>query len=64
VPEKKALAFAWTAGAAKSVQRQKCMAEGASRVHALDHGRTLAPGPVEQVLSDPNVIRAYLGGAA
>ena len=25
---------------------------------------TLASGPVEQVLSDPNVIRAYLGGAA
>ncbi|HJZ43767.1 MAG TPA: hypothetical protein VJ233_08600 [Hyphomicrobiaceae bacterium] len=40
------------------------MVEGASRVHALDYGRSLASGPVEQVLSDPNVIRAYLGGAA
>jgi branched-chain amino acid transport system ATP-binding protein len=37
------------------------VADLADRIHVLNYGRTLASGPVEQVLRDPEVVRAYLG---
>ena len=37
------------------------VADLADRVHVLNHGRTLASGPPDSVLSDPQVIDAYLG---
>ena len=39
------------------------VADLADRVHVLNYGRTLASGPTEQVLKDPKVVSAYLGGA-
>ena len=40
------------------------VADLADRVHVLNYGRTLASGPPEQVLRDPKVVSAYLGGVA
>ncbi len=37
------------------------VADLADRIHVLNYGRTLASGPAETVLNDPEVIRAYLG---
>jgi branched-chain amino acid transport system ATP-binding protein len=37
------------------------VADLADRIHVLDYGRTLASGPVDQVLNNPKVISAYLG---
>jgi len=37
------------------------VADLADRIHVLDYGRSLADGPPDQVLSDKEVIRAYLG---
>ncbi len=37
------------------------VADLADRVHVLNYGRTLASGKPGQVLSDPNVVAAYLG---
>jgi branched-chain amino acid transport system ATP-binding protein len=34
-----------------------------SRIHVLDHGRTLAEGSAEDVRANPAVISAYLGGS-
>jgi branched-chain amino acid transport system ATP-binding protein len=39
------------------------VADLADRIHVLDYGRTLAEGRPGDVLSHPDVIRAYLGGA-
>jgi branched-chain amino acid transport system ATP-binding protein len=39
------------------------VADLADRIHVLDYGRSLAEGPPERVLNDPEVIRAYLGTA-
>jgi branched-chain amino acid transport system ATP-binding protein len=39
------------------------VADLADRIHVLDYGRTLAEGRPSEVLSHPDVIRAYLGGA-
>jgi branched-chain amino acid transport system ATP-binding protein len=40
------------------------VADLADRVHVLNYGRTLASGPPDNVLTDPEVISAYLGRAA
>jgi branched-chain amino acid transport system ATP-binding protein len=40
------------------------VADLADRVHVLNYGRTLASGPTAQVLRDPKVVSAYLGGVA
>jgi branched-chain amino acid transport system ATP-binding protein len=40
------------------------VADLADRLHVLDYGRTLAAGTAEEVLRDPRVVAAYLGGAA
>jgi branched-chain amino acid transport system ATP-binding protein len=37
------------------------VADLADRVHVLNYGRTLASGPPDKVLNDPEVIAAYLG---
>lgn len=37
------------------------IADLADRIHVLDYGRTIANGPPEIVLNDPNVLAAYLG---
>jgi len=37
------------------------VADLADRVHVLNYGRTLASGAPELVLSDPDVVAAYLG---
>jgi branched-chain amino acid transport system ATP-binding protein len=37
------------------------VADLADRVHVLNYGRTLASGAPQRVLSDPNVVAAYLG---
>ena len=37
------------------------VADLADRIHVLDYGRSLAEGPPDEVLNDPDVIRAYLG---
>ena len=39
------------------------VADLADRAHVLHHGRTLASGLVDEVLSDPEVVRAYIGRA-
>jgi branched-chain amino acid transport system ATP-binding protein len=39
------------------------VADLADRIHVLNYGRTLASGPPDSVLSDPEVIDAYLGRA-
>jgi len=40
------------------------IADLADRVHVLDYGRTIAEGVPDKVLSDPNVLAAYLGTEA
>jgi len=40
------------------------IADLADRVHVLDYGRTIAEGTPDAVLSDPNVLAAYLGTVA
>jgi branched-chain amino acid transport system ATP-binding protein len=40
------------------------VADLADRIHVLNYGRTLAEGPAAEVLNDPRVVAAYLGGAA
>ena len=37
------------------------VADLADRIHVLDYGRSLAEGPPDQVLNDPEVVRAYIG---
>lgn len=37
------------------------IADLADRIHVLDYGRTIAEGVPDLVLSDPNVLAAYLG---
>ena len=37
------------------------IADLADRIHVLDYGRTIAEGVPEAVLSDQNVLAAYLG---
>ena len=37
------------------------IADLADRIHVLDYGRTIADGKPDAVLSDPNVLVAYLG---
>jgi branched-chain amino acid transport system ATP-binding protein len=37
------------------------VADLADRIHVLNYGRTLASGPPDRVLNDPEVIDAYLG---
>lgn len=37
------------------------VADLADRIHVLDYGRSLADGPPEAVLRDPEVVKAYLG---
>jgi branched-chain amino acid transport system ATP-binding protein len=39
------------------------VADLADRIHVLDYGRTLVEGRPSEVLSHPDVIRAYLGAA-
>ncbi len=38
------------------------VADLADRIHVLDYGRTIAEGKPDDVLSHPDVVRAYLGG--
>jgi branched-chain amino acid transport system ATP-binding protein len=38
------------------------IADLADRIHVLDYGRTIAEGIPESVLTDSNVLAAYLGG--
>jgi branched-chain amino acid transport system ATP-binding protein len=40
------------------------IADLADRIHVLDYGRTIAEGIPEAVLSDQNVLAAYLGTPA
>jgi branched-chain amino acid transport system ATP-binding protein len=40
------------------------VADLADRLHVLDYGRTLAAGTADEVLRDPRVVAAYLGGVA
>jgi len=40
------------------------IADLADRIHVLDYGRTIAEGVPEAVLSDQNVLAAYLGTPA
>jgi branched-chain amino acid transport system ATP-binding protein len=40
------------------------VADLADRLHVLDYGRTLASGAADEVLRDPRVVAAYLGGVA
>jgi branched-chain amino acid transport system ATP-binding protein len=37
------------------------IADLADRIHVLDYGRSIAEGMPEAVLSDPQVLAAYLG---
>jgi len=37
------------------------VADLADRIHVLDYGRSLADGPPEDVLANPEVVAAYLG---
>jgi branched-chain amino acid transport system ATP-binding protein len=37
------------------------IADLADRIHVLDYGRTIAEGTPRAVLTDPNVLAAYLG---
>jgi branched-chain amino acid transport system ATP-binding protein len=37
------------------------IADLADRIHVLDYGRTIAEGAPDVVLTDPNVLSAYLG---
>jgi branched-chain amino acid transport system ATP-binding protein len=40
------------------------IADLADRIHVLDFGRTIADGKPDAVLSDPDVLVAYLGTEA
>jgi branched-chain amino acid transport system ATP-binding protein len=40
------------------------IADLADRIHVLDYGRTIAEGIPEAVLTDRNVLAAYLGTPA
>ena len=33
----------------------------ADRIHVLDYGRSIGDGPPDEVLDNPEVVRAYLG---
>ena len=37
------------------------VADLADRIHVLDYGRTIAEGAPDEVLSHPEVLRAYIG---
>jgi len=37
------------------------VADLADRIHVLDYGRTIADGPPDIVLNDPEVMKAYIG---
>src|SRR3974377_2097285 len=40
------------------------VADLADRIHVLDYGRTIADGPPDIVLNDPEVMKAYIGTVA
>jgi len=40
------------------------VADLADRIHVLDYGRTIADGPPDVVLNDPEVMKAYIGTVA